>query len=402
MKKLLIGVTVMAMSTAVIIGLAGRRFNNNFKTEVYADTSFSAKQIQEQNAEEHKALTIQSKLKEQAQAAQEADISEYETGVNPVKPVMKHEISMFGDSLIQGVGADGEDVPDDAVPGGKLSIAGYLQKMTGTYVNNFGAGGETSYDIAVRAGGNKISVDRDLYLTTDSFLMAFVDDENGDLFTGTDFSGLGAEEDVTDGTAYINGYAVDIRTTDITGLVEIRLSDAEINGGVEKLYVPAGTNIDSKAYYEHQGDVIVIEMGSNGGWDSDYETLISQINSILKNGNYAGFLILGDTDDPGLSIGDLNQGNRDDNGDYIGDNNTKWEEALQEEYGDHFFNLRTYLLNNGLSDNNLVPTDEDLADVIIGNVPTVLRNDWTHLNAYGYYSEAIGVYAKGRELTLWK
>ena len=67
----------------------------------------------------------------------------------------------------------------------------------------------------------------------------------------------------------------------------------------------------------------------------------------------------------------------------------------------HFFNTRLYMLDNGLTDNGLNPTQEDIDMIKKGNIPSVLRSDWTHFNNYGYYSKALGVYKKGKELGYW-
>ena len=89
------------------------------------------------------------------------------------------------------------------------------------------------------------------------------------------------------------------------------------------------------------------------------------------------------------------------NGDYIGIGDTSWEAALRLAYGDHFINMRTYLIQNGLKDLGLVPTLEDLENYRIGRISKRLRSDWTHLNSKGYYSKGKGIYLKGVELGYW-
>ena len=57
-----------------------------------------------------------------------------------------------------------------------------------------------------------------------------------------------------------------------------------------------------------------------------------------------------------------------------------------------FFNTRTYMIQNGLSDCGLDATTDDLENFKKGNISEQLRYDWTHFNCYGYYSKGIGVY----------
>lgn len=49
---------------------------------------------------------------------------------------------------------------------------------------------------------------------------------------------------------------------------------------------------------QHTGTILVLEMGSNGGWDGDYATLIEQYHAIIENSGCENFIIIGDTDDP--------------------------------------------------------------------------------------------------------
>ena len=98
---------------------------------------------------------------------------------------------------------------------------------------------------------------------------------------------------------------------------------------------------------------------------------------------------------------DVNQGEYGEDGNYVGIGDTSWEAALRLAYGDHFFNTRTYMIQNGLSDCGLDTTTDDLENFKKGNISEQLRYDWTHFNCYGYYSKGIGVYKKGVELGYW-
>lgn len=139
------------------------------------------------------------------------------------------------------------------------------------------------------------------------------------------------------------------------------------------------------------GDILVLEMGNNGGWSGSLNKLIEQYDSMI---NYSGcdyYIIVGDTD--GFS--------RDnpflDDWGYRAD----WNRALKDAFGDHFLDMRQYLADNGMTDCGLTPTEDDLSYMEYGGVPNSLKSDWSHLNEYGYWSRGKALYLKGVELGYW-
>ena len=157
-------------------------------------------------------------------------------------------------------------------------------------------------------------------------------------------------------------------------------------------------------YYQNgnnRNQILILEMGSNGGWGNDYNTLIEQYKAIIRSAGTCFYIIVGDTDDPGTSIGDLNQTEYNEDGSYVGFRETAWEAALSAAFGDHFFNTRLYMLQNGLADVGLAATYDDNVMISQGKISTQLRADWTHFNSYGYYTKALGIYKKGLQLGYW-
>lgn len=152
----------------------------------------------------------------------------------------------------------------------------------------------------------------------------------------------------------------------------------------------------------YKGSILILEIGSNGGWYDDYNILIAQYNAMIEHSGCDYYIIVGDTDDPGTSIADISQTIYGDDGEYVGLRDTDWEAALREAYGEHFINMRTYLIENGLTDVGFTPTQEDEEMARMGCISTRLRADWTHFNAYGYYSQAMGIYKKGVSLGYWE
>ena len=142
----------------------------------------------------------------------------------------------------------------------------------------------------------------------------------------------------------------------------------------------------------------MLEIGSNGGWDGDYQVLIDQYRAMIDRSGCDDYLILGDTDDPGTSVGDTSQVPFTD--DYA-PRETSWETALREAFGDHFINMRVFLIKHALEISGLTPTPEDVADARLGCISKQLRSDWTHLNARGYFAKAVAVYQRGIKLGYW-
>ena len=149
---------------------------------------------------------------------------------------------------------------------------------------------------------------------------------------------------------------------------------------------------------EHTGDILVIEIGSNGGWDGDYDKLIDQYWRIINYSDCDDYIVVGDTDDPGTSMGDEKQQAFEEGS---ADRETDWERALSAEFGEHFINMRLFLLQRGLGICGLEegPDDEYLRS--IGCISRRLRSDWTHLNSFGYFAKAYGIYERGVALGYW-
>ena len=74
---------------------------------------------------------------------------------------------------------------------------------------------------------------------------------------------------------------------------------------------------------------------------------------------------------------------------------------MHEAFGEHCINMRLYLIEHGLSDCGLETTFADMEGYCNGEISKQLRADWTHLNAYGYYSKGLAVYQKGVQLGYW-
>lgn len=255
------------------------------------------------------------------------------------------EIVCWGDSMTQGVGADAGADSLVLLADGELydtshqSYPQVLSQLTGLDTYNFGVAGATSEEIAVMQGALP--------------------------WTALDIA------DAADGDPDVGDAAITVS----------RL-DPEV----------------AEAGEEHTGDILVLEIGSNGGWGDDYQVLIDQYRAMIERSGCEDYLILGDTDDPGTSVGDTSQEPFTEG---YAPRETAWEAALSEAFGERFINVRVFLIKHGLDISGLAPTEEDVADARLGCISKQLRSDWTHLNARGYFAKAVAIYRRGVRLGCW-
>ena len=257
--------------------------------------------------------------------------------------------------------------------------------------------------------------DRDIYITDYADSDVCLVDDVGNPVYMFDFSGYGIEYNEFPDTVYINGVLCQINKKisiddedwadnrysefDMEDYeIGIHICNTEENAGYRYMYIPKGTVVTPKAAYEHRNDILVLEMGSNGGWE-DYDELIAQYRAIIEYTGCTEYIIVGDTDDPGTSMA---EGVVQEEDDYIGTQETTWEIALREAFGEHFLNTRVYLIENGLNDCGLRVSNMDRIYAELGFISTKLRFDWTHFNSYGYYSKGLALYKKGVELGYWE
>jgi hypothetical protein len=94
-----------------------------------------------------------------------------------------------------------------------------------------------------------------------------------------------------------------------------------------------------------------------------------------------------------------------------------YEIKAASAFGEHWMNLREYLIANGLSENGLTASAMDNERIAVGQIPASLLGagtmndikiydgktvtDDTHPNAYGANSIMLGIYAKGKALGYW-
>ena len=135
----------------------------------------------------------------------------------------------------------------------------------------------------------------------------------------------------------------------------------------ESKTVPAGTVIVTDASDKYLDYLPVIYIGQNGGY-ADFADLIHQQRAILEHqiANQDRFLIVG-----------MHTGNA--------ESRAALEQAMVEEYGEKYLNLRAYMASDAMADAGLTPTEEDLQLMAKGSTPySLMVPDHCHFNSTGY------------------
>ena len=144
-------------------------------------------------------------------------------------------------------------------------------------------------------------------------------------------------------------------------------------------------------------DVMIIYLGTNSGWDDTPSKLLAQVQSMVDY--YQGTKYIITTGATGYRL--RNESTR--------AITTEVETLFANTFGEHYFSLRQYLIDNSLTENNLTATDVDTARITLGQVPaSILMGaddlnagkaggdgvDDTHYNTYGLESVKNGFKSK--------
>lgn len=244
--------------------------------------------------------------------------------------------------------------------------------MSGKTVSNQGIGGETSTQVAARAG----AVPTAITLTGDSL------PASGTVVATTSTNVPSSQSGTLVGT--VAGVPVTLSYSGGSILVQRREAVAASSS------VPAASSLSLEA-----GSVLaywrqIIWVGRNdidnaaATAPSVVAANIAAIVAASKAGKYIILSVLNRLSEPssGSAYG------------YVAATNA----LLSATYGTRFLDIRAYLIAHGLSDASISATAQDLADIANDTVPTSLRSDDIHLNASGYTVVGQQVYAKLQSL----
>ncbi|OLA82407.1 MAG: hypothetical protein BHW44_11300 [Roseburia sp. 40_7] len=136
----------------------------------------------------------------------------------------------------------------------------------------------------------------------------------------------------------------------------------------ESVPVPEGTEVETFAAMDKKdSDIIVLFAGTNLPPDKDtVGELISLEKQMIEYLGTEQYIILGLT--------------------------SKTYIPLKEAFGEHFLDIRSYILQHGLEDAGITPTEQDQKDIADGEIPSSIRVDDIHGNAafYKIIGEQVG------------
>lgn len=270
-----------------------------------------------------------------------------------------YNVSLVGDSLIQGAGAPA------------YNIANQLNNhfLDGQVAFRFGVGGESSTKIAMRQGGLPTYV---MPVTIPSDVVAVeiqITDSMGNVVQFGNLNGLlfGVE------TCYIQGIKGSLSISD--DKKHTYFTRAESGNSV---VIDRPTLFVSEIAHDHLNDVFVFWCGTNDGMTNNGTaktmSVIDDMIGLLPHNRY---IVVGMTSEQYMpNIDDINN-------------------EFMLHFGNHFFNVRKYLEDYGLLDNGL--SDDSNTTYNDSAIPDALYADGTHFNQYGYYSGAKGIYLFGKD-----
>lgn len=141
----------------------------------------------------------------------------------------------------------------------------------------------------------------------------------------------------------------------------------------------------SLSYLTHS--TLIVEVGTNDTIGATEESLSSMLKSVIRSmiryNATEQYIVLGLTAKvENLDVAKINN-------------------DLSEEFGNHFIDDRSYLIEYGLEDEEITPTAQDEIDIANGEIPSSLRDDAIHFNQYG--GNVIGklIYNRGKCLGYW-
>lgn len=277
----------------------------------------------------------------------------------------------WGDSMTRGaVASYGNGYPEQ------------LKAMLGDgyTVLNMGVSGEDVYTIAGRQGG-----------------VPFV-------CGNTPFTIPTWETPVAIDIASLNGKAVKpFVGGDSFGINPVYISgvkgDISYSGGVyyftragqgDAVAVNRPTIIETNAMRNYARKVGIFWIMGNDGADgaSDLDVIADYIQQMVEAGRCERYLVLSKTSFVA---------------DYATDYADSYDAKMHRKFGQHYINVRKYLIDYGLDDLGISPTAEDAAAIAARVIPPSLKSDASvHLTTEGYGIVAKLVYLRGKALGYWQ
>ena len=235
---------------------------------------------------------------------------------------------------------------------GKSAYPDVLRSLSGCEVINYGVESENTAMIAMREGGLRVNVKATVLPAGTDLIPIFLRTENNGHVFFLDNGDAGINP------CFING--IEGELVKLNGSYYFKRARKG-----ERIAVEEGTQLRTHGMVDaREDDVLVIFAGTNDMPDKrSVSNIISLERSMIESAECEKYIIVGLTYAGGIpEIDGVN-------------------DALASAFGDHFLDIRRYMLNYGLADAGIEPTSNDLADIKRGEIPGSLRNDYVHGNS---------------------
>lgn len=276
-----------------------------------------------------------------------------------------------------------------------------LQEVVKTYaVKNQAVSGEYTTSTSARQGGNALSVGAFTIPSDTSLVEIALTSADGQTFgTGPVFNPGGGFNPCT--IAGVRGTIVN------AGVGVYKFARKTAGDAVE---VPDGTIVTSDAdgVFNNADAVMLVNIGINAGWNENPDTLLNQVQLMVNHFTASGgtkYIITGPYAGQFLNTDGQRQ------------RVFEYETKAAAAFGEHWLNLREYLIANGLTENGLTASALDTERMAVGQIPASLLGggsttdilifdgktvtDQTHPNAHGQNSIFNAFYGKGQDLGYW-
>ena len=234
---------------------------------------------------------------------------------------------------------------------GKSAYPDILRDLSGCEVVNYGVESESAAMIAMREGGLRVNVKATVIPSDTNLIPIFLRTENNGHVFFLDYGDGGVNP------CSINGIEGELQQLNGSYYFQRKTKG-------ERIAVDEGTQFKTFGMNDSKpDDILVIFAGTNDLPDSkSVKNLISLERAMLESAGCDKYIIVGLTYAGGIpEIDAVN-------------------EALSKEFGSHFVDIRKYMLNYGLADAGIEPSEQDLADIKKGEIPSSLRRDYVHGN----------------------
>lgn len=251
----------------------------------------------------------------------------------------------------------------------KSAFPDILRSLSGCEVINYGVESENTAMIAMREGGLRVNVKATVIPADVNLIPIFLRTEDDGHVHFLDHGDGGVNPCVISG--------IEGELQKLNGSFYFKR-----NTKGERIAVEEGTQFKTHGMVDaRMGDVLVIFAGTNDLPNAkSVSNIIRLERSMLEAAKCDKYIIVGLTYAGGIpEIDEVNN-------------------ALAKEFGDHFVDIRKYMLNYGLADAGIKPTAEDKADIKKGEIPSSLRSDYVHGNKH--YHRLLGeqVYRRMQQL----